>query len=62
MYPLQQADLLRQWTREYASPAGRDFELDRTLFLAAGESIERVGAVRRFFDALCEVSPLPVST
>lgn len=56
MYPLQQADLIRQWTTEYASAPGTEFELDRALYRASGESIERLGQVRRFFDVLCEVS------
>ncbi|KAI5451905.1 N-alpha-acetyltransferase, non-catalitic subunit [Naganishia albida] len=54
VYPLQQADLIRQWMTEYASAPGTEFELDRALYRASGESIERLGQVRRFFDVLCE--------
>lgn len=56
MYPLQQVDLVRQWTTGYGNGGEREFDVDRALYRASGESIERVGEVRRFFDVLCEVS------
>ena len=61
MYPLQQVDLVRHFTRGYAFAGSRDFDVDRALYRASAESIERVGEVRRFFDVLCEVSLYPGS-
>ncbi|KAJ9099597.1 hypothetical protein QFC20_005663 [Naganishia adeliensis] len=54
VYPLQQVDLVRHWTMGYAIGGERGFDVDRALYRASGESIERVGEVRRFFDVLCE--------